>query len=268
MGPGRDRRCADRSEGAPAELERHRDVRERLPIFERRHPCRERRTVGEGFAPTATGQSPSRLVRWSTGEMVLAVGLAVAAIAGSNLFRIGTDTAGRWFVASTVLNAVFLLVPLGLLFFRHQKPLLSTMLPSNRLAQDFGWGLSLGLLVAAINALSVQHAVKLWSQGGAAQHPTYYQMIFRIGEATPGSGEIAFMRPLLLFTMSWGVFSPIAEEVFFRGFLYAALRRKMRAPRRYSQRRTTVPRRDLRLKSGSLKVNGAAAPAAPSGSTV
>jgi membrane protease YdiL (CAAX protease family) len=194
----------------------------------------ERRTAGEGFAPTATGQSPSRLVRWSNGEMALALGLAVVAILGSRALyrwvtadevarRIVADDTARWFICSTLLNAVFVLVPLGLLFFRHRKPLLSTLFPGSRLALDFGWGLSLGLLVASLNAISVQRAV---AHGVEAGHPAYYQLVYQIGAKDPGD----FMRPLLLFTVGWGVFSPIAEEVFFRGFLFAALRRQMRAP--------------------------------------
>jgi membrane protease YdiL (CAAX protease family) len=189
----------------------------------------ERRTVGESFTPAATGLAPARLVRWTAWEMVLALGLAAAAILGSRWLygRVAADHAGRWFVCSTILNAAFLTVPLALLLFHHQKPLLSTLIPGNRIAQDFGWGLSLGLIVASLNALSAQRAVGLWDAGAPTTHPGYYQMIFKIGQ---GQGQADFMRQLALFTMSWGVFSPIAEEVFFRGFLYAALRRRMRAP--------------------------------------
>jgi membrane protease YdiL (CAAX protease family) len=203
----------------------------------------ERRPVGEGFSPAATGLFASRLVRWTTWEMALALGLAAAAILGSRAWsrwitsdetvhRLITDDAARWFVCSTGLNAVFLLVPLALLVFHHRKPLLSTLIPGNRIAEDFGWGLSLGLIVASFNALAVQRAVSLWAAQGPAAggHPGYYKMIFEIGRVQPGAEHVDFMRPLLLFTMSWGVFSPIAEEVFFRGFLYGALRRRMRAP--------------------------------------
>ena len=167
--------------------------------------------------------------------MVLAVGLAAAAIAGSRSLNasLRVDQTGRWFLCSTILNGVFLLVPLALLFFQHRKPLLSTLIPGNRIAQDFGWGLSLALLVASLNSLSVQRAVNLWINHVQTMDPSYYKMIFDIGDAGRGPGldqhHAAFMRPLVLFAMSWGVFSPIAEEVFFRGFLYAALRRRVKA---------------------------------------
>ena len=203
----------------------------------------ERRAVGEGFSPAATGLFASRLVRWTTWETALALGLAAMAILGSRALshwvttdeaahRLINDAAARWFICSTGLNAVFLLVPLALLVFHHRKPLLSTLIPGNRIAEDFGWGLSLGLIVASFNALAVQRAVSLWAAQGAAAggHPAYYRMIYDIGKVLPGAEHVDFMRPLLLFTMSWGIFSPIAEEVFFRGFLYGALRRRMRAP--------------------------------------
>ena len=191
----------------------------------------ERRALGEDFAPAATGLSASRLVRWSAWEMALAIALAAAAYATRYLPRpTGSSAANWWFISSLVLNAAFACVPLALLVFRHRKPMLSTLIPAGRVAQDFGWGLSLGLIVAALNALSVQRAVAMWLKHIDTGHPDYYHLIFNIGNVPSGADHVDFMRPLALFAASWGAFSPIAEEIFFRGFLYAALRRQMRAP--------------------------------------
>lgn len=186
----------------------------------------------------------ARTVRWSRWEMVLAVLLALAAWQGAPyLLKLlnsdsmplvsrlaGQDRTARWFIASMLLNVVFAGVPLGLLIFRHRKPVLETLLPAGRAAHDFGWGLSLGLIVASLNALSVRRAVEMAGAAGTPDLPRHYQTVFNIGSLPDGASHADFMRPLLLFVVCWGVLSPIAEEIFFRGFLYGALRRQMRAP--------------------------------------
>jgi membrane protease YdiL (CAAX protease family) len=185
----------------------------------------ERRTAGAGavesFVPAATGMPPARLVRWSTWEMALAIGLAAGAWFAAPLLTrtMALDRAGKWFLFSLMLDAAFAGVPLALLLFRHRRPLLSTLLPESTAAKDFGWGLSLALIVGALNALAVKRAVAGDAQGLSA-HPAYYLEAYKIDG----------MRKLVLFVFGWGVFPPIAEEIFFRGFLFAALRRRMRAP--------------------------------------
>jgi membrane protease YdiL (CAAX protease family) len=177
--------------------------------------------AAESFVPAATGLPPVRLVRWSTWELVLAIGLAAGAwLAAPQLTKtMALDRTGKWFLFSLLLDAVFAGAPLVLLLFRHRRPLLSTLVPESTAAKDFGWGLALALIIGALNALAVQRAV---ADGGLAlsTHPGYYRQAF----------DIRSMRELVLFVFGWGVFPPIAEEIFFRGFLFAALRRHMRAP--------------------------------------
>jgi membrane protease YdiL (CAAX protease family) len=180
------------------------------------------------LAPTATGRPPSRLVRWETWEMVLAVSLAVIALLGAVYPTrwTGADRPGRWFIESLIRNSVFVAVPLLLLIFKHKQPILTTLVPKDRVVSDFGWGLEIALAVAALNILAVKRALPALDAmdagtvpHGSASYPWHYLGVYQIGN----------MRQLVLFVFGWGVFPPIGEELFFRGFLFAALRRRMKA---------------------------------------
>ncbi len=177
--------------------------------------------------PTATGRAPSRLIRWATWEMGLAIALVAVAWVGAMYLPklLGADGTGRWFVSSLILNAMFAGVPLCLLAFKHKQPVLSTLVPSDRVVADFGWGLQIALVVGALNALAVQRALPDLQTmidappGAATPYPWYYM----------GAYKIEDMRGLVLFVFGWGIFPPIAEELFFRGFLFGALRRRLKA---------------------------------------
>lgn len=174
---------------------------------------------GGRLEPAGGALPPARQVRWAGWELLLAAGLASLAWFGARALPglLGGDLPGRRFLATLLLDAGFTLVPLGLLVFRHRRPLLETLFPPERLAQDFGWGLELALVVGALNALSAARAVDALQAAG--RYPLYYLEVYNIDG----------MRKLVLFVFGWGVFSPIAEEIFFRGFLYSALRRRLRA---------------------------------------
>lgn len=186
------------------------------------------------LAPTATGRPPSRLVRWASWELALAIGLAALALFGARYLpralpeAWAKDRATRWFLSSLVLNAVFAGVPLFLLILKHKQRALNTLIPADRAVTDFGWGLEIALVVGALNALAVQRTVFQWLQDVPTAHPAYYHAIFEIGAPKEGETHAQFMRHLVLFIFGWGVFPPIAEEIFFRGFLYAALRRHLK----------------------------------------
>jgi membrane protease YdiL (CAAX protease family) len=180
------------------------------------------------LAPTATGRPPSRLIRWETWELIVAVVLvAIAWVAAVTLPRIiGTDQPGRWFLESVIRNSVFVAVPVLLLIFKHRQPLLSTLVPKERAVSDFGWGLEIAIAVAALNVLAVKRALPALAQMNAGEllpaqspYPWYYLGVYQISK----------MRELVLFVFGWGVFPPIGEEIFFRGFLFAALRRRLKA---------------------------------------
>ncbi len=179
------------------------------------------------LAPTATGRAPSRLVRWATWEMILAVALVAVAWVGALYLPklLHADRPGRWFLSSLILNAMFAGVPLCLLAFKHKQPVLGTLVPTDRAVTDFGWGLEIALIVGALNVLAMKRALPdLEAMAGASSGtPTAYPWYYL------GAYKIASMRELVLFVFGWGIFPPIAEEIFFRGFLFAALRRRLRA---------------------------------------
>jgi membrane protease YdiL (CAAX protease family) len=169
------------------------------------------------------------LIRWETWEMILAVALAaVAWVAAVYLPRwiTGADLPGRWFIESTIRNLVFILVPVGLLLFKHRQPVLATLVPRDRVLTDFGWGLKIAIAVGALNVLAVKRALPALQAMDAAAvasseapYPWYYLGAYQIGN----------MRELVLFAFGWGIFPPVGEEIFFRGFLFASLRRRMKA---------------------------------------
>ncbi len=189
------------------------------------------------LAPSATGRPPSRLIRWDSWELLAAVLLVAGgwalAVYVPRLITVtdasGTtrpaDPAARWFVESVIRNLFFVSVPLALLVFKHRQPVLGTLVPPDRVVTDFGWGLELALAIGALNALAVQRALPALAamdsahSPAAAPYPWYYL----------GTYNISSMRHLVLFVFGWGLFPPIGEEVFFRGFLYAWLRRRMKA---------------------------------------
>lgn len=178
------------------------------------------------LAPTATGRAPSRLVRWATWEMILAVALVAVAWVGALYLPklLHADRPGRWFLSSLILNAMFAGVPLCLLAFKHKQPVLGTLIPKDRVVIDFGWGLEIALIVGALNVLAMQRALPDLQAmidtptGAPTPYPWYYMGAYKIND----------MRTLVLFVFGWGIFPPIAEEIFFRGFLFAALRRRLR----------------------------------------
>jgi len=183
---------------------------------------------GRSPAPTVTGRPPSRLVRWETWELIVAVGLALVALVGAVYPTRWTaaDRPGRWFLESVIRNAVFALVPILLLVFKHKQPLLGTLVPRDRVVTDFGWGLEIALAVGAFNVMAIKRALpalEAMNSGAvaasSAPYPWHYLGVY----------QIANMRELVLFFFGWGVFPPLGEELFFRGFLFAAFRRRMKA---------------------------------------
>ncbi|MHC4915123.1 MAG: lysostaphin resistance A-like protein [Planctomycetota bacterium] len=190
------------------------------------------------LAPSATGRPPARLIRWNNWELLVAVLLVAAgwalAVWVPRLIRTTdatgspapVDPAARWFIESVIRNLFFVSVPLALLVFKHRQPVLGTLVPPDRVVTDFGWGLEIALAVGALNVLAVQRALPALQamdaagpSAGPAPYPWYYLGAYKIGS----------MRELVLFVFGWGLFPPIGEEIFFRGFLYAWLRRRMKA---------------------------------------
>jgi membrane protease YdiL (CAAX protease family) len=172
------------------------------------------------------------MVRWHPWELALAVFLAALAfIAARYLPRVtASDTPGRWFLESTIRNTLFLAVPLLLLALKHGRPIVETLVPRERAVTDFGWGLELALILCSLNLLASYRAIPALEAMEAARISGAAMSNPPLPTHFLGAYQIHNMRELVLFVFGWGIFPAFGEEVLFRGMIFAALRRHMRAP--------------------------------------
>lgn len=122
-------------------------------------------------------------------------------------------------VRRALAAGAFGLPPVVYLLLRRVKPLRLWVPGGAELARDLAAGLVLALLLATVSAMAVKVAVSRLACGAAPRGA-----LERVVWDLEGFGRLI---PVLV---GVGVLSPLGEEVFFRGFLYPALRMRLGAP--------------------------------------
>jgi membrane protease YdiL (CAAX protease family) len=154
-------------------------------------------------------------INWTGYDLTVALGFTIFLWALPGVVKLPeTDLAGHWFLQSALRNIIFVLLPV-ILVLRKRQPVIKSFLPTRRIGTDFGWGLELALFIGIFNVLAIKRNLPLIEAG---QCPSHFRAAY----------SICNMRSLILFVFGWGILPPIGEELFFRGFLYGALRRKIR----------------------------------------
>lgn len=145
---------------------------------------------------------------WRVGDVLVCCAAAGLAYWGGRVRGSTADAAGA-LAASLVLGAGFGLPPALVLLARRASPL-RLWFPAARLGRDAASGAVLFFLLASLNAMHVIYRMPAPPPRGGLD-----ELVWR-------SGRPAEVAELLL---AFGVVGPVAEEVFFRGMLYPAMRR-------------------------------------------
>ena len=165
-----------------------------------------------------------------TGANVLFCSAPVAGtyLALSHRHFLGKADAATAVLASTAMLAAAFVVPAGLVlivgFLRSRRAGSDSgkvsfdpreiWLTRGGLSRDVIAGLVLGLLLAFMNGISIQRGIAEYSpRTGGALSAIVWQ--------SRGLGDISMLLAAL------GVVAPVAEEVFFRGVIYAGLRKRL-----------------------------------------
>jgi len=165
-----------------------------------------------------------------TGANVLFCSVPVAGtyLALSHWHFLGKTDAATAVLASTAMLATAFIVPVALVLLvghlrsRRREPSPDGIsfdprdiwLTRGGLSRDVIAGLVLGLLLAFMNGISIQRGIADYSpkSGGALS-----AIVWR----SQGLADVSMLLAAL------GVIAPIAEEVFFRGVIYAGLRKRL-----------------------------------------
>jgi len=165
---------------------------------------------------------------WGVGEAVV---IFLIAFVAANMFSVFMYTALRSFYGSSVTAIVLLLfisscilytVLLGGTFFsvkvRHGSPVSAIGLKLGGTGKSLSWGLGLGIPLF-LGALGLGYvSQKIFS-------PTPTDSVNKTLSNLASGGVTVPMIVLLFFTLI--VLAPVCEEIFFRGYLYPALRNRL-----------------------------------------
>lgn len=159
---------------------------------------------------------------WKPAEAILAI-LAVFGLAGLlsvPIFLVVQSESTELLLGAITFGIALFLVPVLWVRFLHHQPLsvlgLSSRRPSRDLLAGAGAGLALFLLTVIVVAPAVYALITLFT--GDRVIPPSQPVL----PDEPSNGQIALGAVAAL------VAAPVAEEVFFRGFLFGALRRRFR----------------------------------------
>ena len=171
-----------------------------------------------GVPPPPDGGGPGRLpAPWRAIEAIPVFVLAlIAATVITAPVALATESCGVTFVVGALaLEVGFVVAVVAWVRLVSRAPLSALGLPRSPLGDlGLGAGAGLGLLVAGYVVLAAVQAVVTALTGEAPPAPEQIESCVR-------GGALLSMAPVVV------VAAPIAEETFFRGFLYRGLRRRM-----------------------------------------
>ncbi len=125
------------------------------------------------------------------------------------------DSPGAVFGQTGVLALAFCVPPIVLLRLRRRRAL-RVWVPPRDLGRDLAAGLVLGLLLAVMNGLALRIGTS---------HEDLAPSGWLDGVVFGSSG----FRDVAVLLLALGLVSPVAEEIFFRGVLYPAIRKRLPA---------------------------------------
>lgn len=159
---------------------------------------------------------------WTPVEAILAIVavFGVAAVLSVPVFMVVRSEATQLLLGAVTFGIALVAVPVLWVRFVHHQPLAALGLSSRRLARDLlvgaGSGLALFVLTVRVVAPALYALITLVT-GERVTPPTQPVL-----PDEPNAGQIALGGFAAL------VAAPVAEEIFFRGFLFGALRRRLR----------------------------------------
>jgi membrane protease YdiL (CAAX protease family) len=159
---------------------------------------------------------------WKPAEAILAIVVVfgVAAMLSVPIFMLVRSEATQLLLGAVTFGVALVAVPVLWVRVLHRQPLAALGLSSKRPARDVlagaGSGLALFLLTVIVVAPALYALITLVT-GERVTPPTQPVL-----PDEPNGGQIALGGFAAL------VAAPVAEEVFFRGFLFGALRRRFR----------------------------------------
>jgi len=155
-------------------------------------------------------------VSWGLIDAVVLGSVAVAACYGfPNLLWSGAIDSAQTYFLRTLVISLWLFVP-TVMWLRtvRRAPLAEHWLPPQTLLRDAVVGVQLALIFAVVNGIGIKLLFERPFDQPAGD-------MFRVMRESYGTWEIS------LLVIGVAVLAPVAEEVFFRGMLYPAMRRYM-----------------------------------------
>jgi len=185
-----------------------------------------------GYPPPPIPYRPARPVvfegtPWGVGEAVIIFGIAfvAASILSVLVYTVlksafATTTAAFLliFFSRAILSAFLLAGTFSSVKVRHGSHLSALGLRLEGLGKGVGWGIAVGLPLFVAAILVSYIVTKLFG-------PTNTDMVSNSVNKISGGGISPYLILLLAFTLV--VLAPVCEEIFFRGYLYPALRNRM-----------------------------------------
>lgn len=155
-------------------------------------------------------------VSWGPIDAVVLGSVAVAACYGfPNLLWSGSIESAQTYFLRTLVISLWLFVPTVMWLRTVRKaPLAQHWLPADTVLRDAVVGVQLALIFAVVNGIGIKLLFERPFDQPAGE-------MFRVMRESYGTWDIS------LLVIGVAVLAPVAEEVFFRGMLYPAMRRYM-----------------------------------------